>query len=60
LIVSELSHLISGDIVLTPGRFLLLNVATIATTCLLYGAYLFFLVRKRLRAGAYQALPLGK
>jgi hypothetical protein len=58
--VPELSHLISGDIVLTPGRFLLLNVATIASACLLYGAYLFFLVRKRLRTGAYQALSAGK
>jgi hypothetical protein len=48
---------IPGHSALTAGGFLLLNLLTLASICSLYAAYLFFLTRKRLRAGLYGTFP---
>ncbi len=51
--VSHIVLLIQGDAAMTPGRFLLMNIAMVVGTCSLYFAYLVFLIRKRARAGVY-------
>jgi hypothetical protein len=46
---------ISQGNALTAVQFLMLNVATILLLCSSYAAFLFFLHKKRIRSGAYDA-----